>query len=250
MNLFCKFIRWRRQSNAAKLAVVMLLVAGYFFANGIIQIVKYAGAINTPCEYLLAADNAVTQNDMNELMKLDGVLAASPKRVFAIVLDGEKTLSVTELSSDYLFTRYELYTKSGCFYMNYKAFQEITGEDIKDTIRLSYTDESAKRSSSEFDFEPTLPNNEPLILSVGTSATLFKDNTSVLVLMKRRDLTGSDTNRIERLGYSVQNREDIASAAHEQELLLVELKYGFITLLLSVFSCIAFIKMSTNKTMK
>ncbi|MBR1811633.1 MAG: hypothetical protein IJ766_08320 [Clostridia bacterium] len=244
MNRLRKFFRWRRQSNVAKLAVIMLILSVYFLVNGSMQIMKYVRTVHAPCEYLLRLTDTITQNDINELLKTDGVLAASPQREYTISFDKEKNFSVTQLSSDYLFTRYGLTAEKGHFYLNDAAFREIAAEAFGNTVRLRYADESGKPYSADFILELSLSGEEPVILAAGTSASLYRDNSTICVLMKNRDLTGADVTRLERLGYSILHREDMIAAAHAQEVLLLTLKFHFTAMLLAACCCAALIKLS------
>lgn len=240
------FLRLRKQYDSIKFAFLMFICAAYFLISGIAQTASYMVYVNKPCEYILEAysDSASLEIALQKICEIEGVISASYQNNYVITTDDNKTLTVSELSSEYLSKCYGIGGSGNNkkIYLNTVAFDEFIGDSEIDLARLSYIADG-KTESAGFVRIGEISSETPLALSVGTTASL--DNSRVVrVMFDGIDITGSNIRKIESLGYTVSNREDILLQSHKQEMLLSEIKCCIFATSLSLVGGLAFIKIS------
>lgn len=129
MERFRDFLRLRKRYDSIKFALILFICAAYFLSHGIVQIVNYAHYLNKPAEYILEAysDSASLETAPDKICETDGVVSASFQRDYVISEGNGKTLTVSELSYEYLFECYGIDTSvnSRKIWLNSVAFDNF-----------------------------------------------------------------------------------------------------------------------------
>lgn len=244
MKKLLDFLRLRKQYDSIKFALILFVCAVFSLTSGIIQIVSYASYLNKPCEYILEAysDSASLEIALQKICDTEGAVCASFQYDYIITTGDNKTLMVSDLSQEYLSMCYgiESDTNSNKVWLNSVAFDEIIGESESDSVRLSYIVDGKTESAEFIRWEP-LDSENAYAVSIGTTVTLGNSRT-VRVMFDSIDVTGTDVRKIENLGYTVSNREDMLTQSHEQELLFANLKCSIIGAILSLVGGYAFVE--------
>lgn len=239
-----EFLRLRKRYDSIKFALILFICATYFLVNGVVQIVSYCGYLNKPTEYILEAysDSASLEIALQKICETDGAVSASFQRDYIITAENDKTLAVSELSREYLCDCYgiESNTNSKTIWLNTVAFDEFIGESTDTSVRLYYSVDG-KNESAEFIKCDALDSENAYAVSIGTTASLENSHT-VRVMFDSIDVTGTDVRKIENLGYTVSNREDMLTQSHERELLFANLKCSIIGTILSLVGGYAFVE--------
>ena len=244
MKKLLDFLRLRKQYDSIKFALILFLCAVFFLTSGIIQIVSYASYLNKPCEYILEAysDSASLEIALQKICDTEGAVSASFQYDYIITTGDNKTLMVSELSQEYLRVCYgiESGASSHKVWLNSVAFDEFIGDSESDSVRLSYIVDGKTESAEFIRWEP-LDSENAYAVSVGTTVTLGNSRI-VRVMFDSIDVTETNARKIENLGYTVSNREDMLTQSHEQALLFANLKCSIIGAILSLVGGYAFVE--------
>ena len=244
MKKLLDFLRLRKQYDSIKLALILFICAVFFLTSGIIQIVSYASYLNKPCEYILEAysDSASLEIGLQKICDTEGAVCASFQYDYIITTGDNKTLMVSELSQEYLRVCYgiESGASSHKVWLNSVAFDEFIGDSESDSVRLSYIVDGKTESAEFIRWEP-LDSENAYAVSVGTTVTLGNSRI-VRVMFDSIDVTETNARKIENLGYTVSNREDMLTQSHEQALLFANLKCSIIGAILSLVGGYAFVE--------
>ena len=250
MKKLLDFLRLRKQYDSIKFALMLFVCAVFFLTSGIIQIVSYTSYLNKPCEYILEAysDSASLEIGLQKICDTEGAVGASFQYDYIITAGDNKTLMVSDLSQEYLSMCYgiESGTNSNKVWLNSVAFDEFIGDSESDSVRLSYIVDG-KTESAEFIRWESLDSENVYAVSIGTTVSLGNSHT-VRVMFDSIDVTGTDVRKIENLGYTVSNREDMLTQSHKQEMVLYEVEYLIITTVLSLVGGFAFVRVYKYET--
>lgn len=244
MKKLCELWRIRKQYDSIKLAIVLLLCAVYFLVFGTVRAVSYTKYLHQPVEYLLQAQSESASLDIapSKLCDIKGVVSASFQRDFIITTDDQKPLSVSELSPVYLYLCYgiEINGSGKKVWLNPTAFDEVFGTSENSCMQAFYTADG-KRESAEFIRCKALGSDTAYAVSVGTTSS-FGNSQLIRVMFEGTDVTGDNVRKIEKLGYTVSDKEAILTQSYEQEKMLSELKYCAVSMVLSLIGTFAFVR--------
>lgn len=216
------FFRLRRQSGKVKAALLLFLLAAFFGVHGVEQLKECALGLGEPVEYLLqfGTGGAVFGEKLRELQKMEGVTGVSRQREYTITR-GEKSLAVTELSAQYLAQCYGI-EESGFrrhFWLSPQAFSSFVGKGTEPPAHLSYR-QAEVLCNGVFSSSEQLPGDLAGAVTSGTSEAL-RGSTELRVMFPGPDLSGVTVSRLEGLGFSVVNSQQLSLQEQEFRLLLI-----------------------------
>lgn len=242
MNWLKKLLHLRRQNDRVKLALLFFALALYFGVSIGVQAMGAAQELGKPVEYVLQSPftGAVLDTGMQKIREMDGVVGVS-RQTERTLKTGEKALTVTVLEKTYLTDCYDLsITGTGNhFWLSRETFRSSLGSATS-PARCSYQ-VGDKAESGSFTLAESLPPEESLAVTWGTSVELGNSST-LRVMLGKRDLSGADVRHLESLSFTVQNRELLLEQRYQTELLLTRLWDGTILTLLALAAGIGFWK--------
>lgn len=244
MKKLCELRRIRKRYDSVKLALALLLCAGYFFVLGAVRAVDYAQQLNRPAEYLLQAqsESAALADAPAKLCEIDGIAAASFQRDFVITAAGQKMLTVSMLSPEYLYSCYGIKAEGGGMkvWLASASFDALFGAEEAFHIGAFSTADGMQKSA-EFIRCTALDKTAAEAVAVGTTASLG-DTQLVRVMLRGADTSQTALQRAESLGYSVCDREALLTRSHAQEMLLSDLGHCAVCIGLSLLGAFAFFR--------
>ena len=229
------FLRLRRRSGRVKLALLLYLAAAGFAGDVLAGLSEYNIRIRQSVEYILEAggENGVLEAKLQELRTISGVVDVSRQREFTLTC-GEKTLTVTELTGEYLTSCYGIKDMGfeRQYWLSSEAFAELFGKE-EPTQRMSYEVEERTESGVFVLTDSRLEKVKAV--AKGSSASLGGSNT-LRVRLENRDLSGVSAEHMESLGFTIANREEMLTQSFETELMTTRLCYGMIACGLAVLA--------------
>lgn len=243
MKWWNKFWKLRKQKDVVKIMLLYFVIGMGFMANAVYHGILLYRIVQSPAEYVVAkiAGSAVTETELEEIRRLEYVIAASRQQEEPVTVKyqmKEADFSCILLSESYLETAYGI-RKNGAmktFYMNRKAYEQLmqrTGSGGEELVvsyvmeSLAEGDEGQKGGTAKAVLVTAgIPEEEPVVFCRGDSAELTGDVAELRVRVGRQELDGGNVRRLENLGYSVVNREEIREAEYLRELELVRIQYG------------------------
>ncbi len=219
-----KILRLWRQYDSIKAAIMLLALAAFLIGYCIHAAISYAVLLQTPTEYICAADGD-TEKHISQLMQLTAVRGYSQQKT-VYLSQNEKSLNVTQLSAAYLADIYGITDSSRMIWANASAFASFCGDTETQSLRFQ-GELDGKPFSAEIVCTDALPNAQPTaVMSVNVSAL---HNAAEL----RICMADQDTALLGQLGLTIHNSEILCTAKYEQELVLLRIRFG----MLSVFLC-------------
>lgn len=235
MNWWKSFLKLRRQNDAVKIALLMILAAVGFFAGAVYRGVMLYRLINAPVEYILTGTG-----DLSEIEALEGVVAVSTQKeqTMTVLYRGkEYPVSYTVLSEDYLRAVFDIH-KAGAtptVYMNQAAYRQFGSAESK--LSVSCVQEevdsdapgasgSPKQTTARLLLTETiLEKEQPQAFAIRTAPDMQIREQPLRVCFQKRDLDGSQIKQLENLGFMLADREAQLPAEYEKKELLLRLKY-------------------------
>lgn len=243
MKWWNKFWKLRKQKDIVKIMFLYFVIGAVFIANAAYHGILLYRIAQSPAEYVVAkaAGSAVTETELEEIRRLEHVTAASRQQEVPVTVKyqaKEAAFSCILLSKSYLETAYGIREKGAMktFYMNRKAYEQLMqrtdsgGEElVVSYVREDFAeeDEGQKGGTAKAVLVTAgIPEEEPVVFCRGDSAELTGDTAELRVRVGRQELDGGIVKRLENLGYSAVNREEIREAEYLRELELVRIRYG------------------------
>lgn len=235
MNWWKSFLKLRKQNDAVKIALLMILAAVGFFAGAVYRGVMLYRLVNAPVEYILTGTG-----DLSEIEALEGVVAVSTQKeqTLTVLYRGkEYPLSYTVLSEDYLRDVFGIH-KAGAtqtFYMNRAAYRQFGSAESKLLVSCAQeeADSGSPGASGSLNqttarlllTETILEKEQPQAFAIRTAPDMQTQNQPLRVCFQKRDLDGSQIKQLENLGFMLADREAQLPAEYEKKELLLRLKY-------------------------
>lgn len=261
-NKLISFFRLRRQSDAVKLICMFGLVGLACLSNVAYHLWEISCAVNAPAEYVLMGEGKISQKRMDELGRNKAVtgLSRQMERSIAVMYGGrEAAIHCTLLSAEYLEGMFHTDLSAGTkkIWMNRAAFSELKeqlGEDGQGTAEIGvgegdgvtefnvrYSEEDDPLSQEEN--APAKYRTAKLIV-VGrggeeeegaafmaeSESRLQRGADGLRVQFAKHDLDGLQVEALRKLGYEIQNEEEVIAEECQLETRLLHIKYG-------LFSC-------------
>lgn len=266
------FMKLRKQNDTVKI-IVILALAGIASA---VSVLYYAWMIyhyvNTSVEYVLTADRAVSTEQVNTLLQLEGVTRVSRQRDIPVMLryqGAETEVSAVLLSRDYVEEMFDMTLPSdvGRIIMNKAAFSDLQTAwsenrdgmaeiesqkqedgsmvlDVHYCIAETMPDETAGDDAMEQEERPIRiivtetaeQREEPFVCLVDTDGSLLRKAQSLRVQYKSHDLDGLHVERLAKLGYALEKEEMILIEKYEVQIKLLHIKYGLLVCVICLVS--------------
>lgn len=259
------FLKIRKQNDYVKLLCLLALVGLVSFGRTVYYAGGMYSYVNTPVEYILTGDQVVSKSCMDELLHSDGVTRVSCQMEIPITIKYrgvQAMISCTVLSREYLETMTSRKLQDGTrrIYMNSTAFSQLQqqiseqngslegiGEresmasDTEWNIRYAMEEASPEtdsgdavsmqndRSAKLVVMELSLLGNtgeEGFVCMAETDNRLLKEASSLRVQFDRHDLDGLHVDRLRKMGYGIENEEEIITEEYEIRLKLLHIWYG------------------------
>lgn len=240
MKWLSKFWKMRRQYGSVKVAILLFLFAGYFIIQSILAVTEYARFMGQNIEYQIAVytPEGVQKSDFKKLEQVENFLCMTPQKVSTIIFQtpaGEKMIPVTEMYADYMQQVYNIQTSSSqaSYYLNESAWKEVVYDETKNSVRMDYSREDMTAGNAQFTLSLGLRNDMPMAYTSGNSVSL-EGCTSIRLMCSKNDITGSTLEKIQRLGYAVENEQEIREGMHALEIVMLKIKYGMMVVILAI----------------
>lgn len=240
-----KFFLLRKQSDTVKVMFILAVAGVGFLCRVVWHVWGIYEYVNTPAEYVLAADRAVTKAQVDELRQMHGVMGVSPQSEISVVAvyEGTETeLSCTVLSQEYMEDMYDtkLSAATKRFYMNEAAFSEWksmlsdSGKDVPERTEQA-------RANTEFAIRFCLPEASPksaklivtqtgeeegVIYTADSDGSLLREACSLRVRFGTHDLDGVRLDRLGNMGYEIENKEVVLAEEYEVKERLFHIRYS------------------------
>lgn len=245
------FLRLRKQSDTVKVICLFALAAAAFFASVIYHTWDIYRFVNTPAEYVLTGEGTISQKRMDELAQMGDVAGVSRQMEVSITVmyRGMSTvLNCNLLSQDYMEKLLDIKLPIGTkrIYMNETAFTEMlqgiseenedltdveslklaassTGVDIRYSVAESY--KSAKLIVAKDDGQ----DEKALACTAEAEGRLLKEAFSLRVLFDKHDLDGLHVEQLRKMGYGIENEEEVITEENEIQTKLLHIQYGLLS---------------------
>lgn len=229
MSWLRRFLGLRRRSGWVKLSLLFGLLGLALGVDLALGAGELAGL--GPVEYVLEGrqPGPVPEGLLEQLRELEGVEAVS-RQGEALLVSGEKSLSVVLLSPQYLQDCYGL-TSTGAareYWLNQAAYAGFCGGEAS-PVRVEAQRDGAGESGL-CRMAPGLPGEEAFAVAAGSSADM--GSSSQIRLRFGGDEAGSRA-LLEGMGFSVLNREALLAREYAGELWMVRARYEGLALALS-----------------
>lgn len=234
MSWLKELFRLRRQSDKVKWALLLFLLAGALAVDLALRISEYAGLAAEPVEYVLASgkSGATLEVSVQALKEADGVLGVSRQREYSLTV-GENTLTVTELTEQYLAACYGISSPGNGFWLDEATFRQMFGSSESPAHAACRLEDKPRTGS--FYRRPGIPDGGARAVSRGDSRSLGPAG-AVRVMFQSTDLSGTRESTLEQMGFSVQNQEVLLEQGFRSELLATRLRYGSCALALALLA--------------
>lgn len=148
------FLRLRKQSDTVKIICLFTLAGVAFFVSTIYHVWEIYQHVNTSAEYILTADEAISNKRMNELLQSKDVRKASRQMKTSVSLlygGTETTVDCTMLSPDYMAELFgtEIPEGTSRIYMNEAAFSEFEETISEKSESMIYKEAAGAQRGSE-----------------------------------------------------------------------------------------------------
>ena len=245
MNRIQRLLRLRKQDDCIKLALLLLLAAGWLAFTACIQGAAYARLLARPAEYVLESSfsGAVLDSNLKRIQELEAVVGISRQREFTLTR-GEKVLKVTELERQYLTDCYgiELSAMGRSYWLNQAAFGSFLGSEAVSPARVTYKTEE-KTESGDFFLLADFGGEDACGVTPGSTMTLGSAAT-FRVMLKHADPSGADVRRLGELGFTLLDQQAAERRNGEARLILTKLSYASIAAFFALAAALTLLKYS------
>lgn len=233
-----KLLRLWRQYDSIKAVVLLMLLAVFMLGYSIRAAGQYMTILQTPTSYLCTAASGF-KTILPQLDQMESVQSYSLQKT-AVLTEEDRTLRVTLLSPAYVFDCYGL-EQSRAIYANRAAFGAFCGDTAAQYQQIRGALDG-NRYDTELVQTDRIPEREAFaVLTVG--AAELRDATELRVTM-----TEPDAAALERLGLRIVNPEVQLAAGYEQTMVLLRIRFGMLTVVLSCIAAAAFFRIYRQKT--
>lgn len=261
-NRIKRFLKLRKQNDVVKI-ICALVLAGILCAISVLYhvwgIYHY---VNTPAEYVLTGDGAVSKKRVDELLKSEGVAKVSRQMDVSVevMYRGAKAMiNCTMLSKEYVEEMFHTKPLSNTqtIYMNESALSGLqqafweNNENTPDMVIPESTDGGAEfdicysmeggSAAPDGDGAAITPQYKAARLMVDkgeqeesfaciaeTDNRLLKEAVSIRVQFKQHDLDGLQVNKLREMGYSIENENVLMTEEYEVKIKLLHIQYGLL----------------------
>ncbi len=232
MRRITEFRRICRSYDSIKLAILLILCALFFTARAVTGLLSYFSVLSKPLEYVVSSSYSSTAS--SKIKELPNFVVISSQSTAVATLGVGKDaipVSVRMLSAEYLYKGYGEYGAENTVYLSKADYSRLT-EKYKNG-RISYTDSTGLYKSMRIAFCESMQLSAGEAVVSAVSAVLNTDCSQIRVMFSKTDITGITLKKLQGLGFTVENYDLINESNHRQSLVFLELKYAFITVLLS-----------------
>lgn len=256
-------IRLRKQNDAVKIIGLFLLV-GILSAFTILyhawEIYHY---VNTPVEYVLSSDQIISAKQVQTLLQMKDSVRVSRQRDTSLTIKykgKEAVVNAVLLSPEYIEEMYHTTLPSGAKRIflektSFDCLQQEWAEDMDGSMEID--SKQAERSEGmdvRYAMMEMLPNQkedaeegvltdqparlivaktenqggEGLVCLAGTESELQKGANSLRIQFRSHDLDGLQVDRLEKLGYQLENEEMVIEQEFEMKKKLLHIRYGLL----------------------
>lgn len=226
-----KLLRIWRQYDSIKAAVLLIALALFLTGYCIRSAASYALFMQKPVEYICTASAGIDKI-LPQLANTDGIRAYSKQKTRN--LEGsQQRIQVTLLNPSYLANCYAL-NETRTVYMNCPAFSELFGDAQSPVLFQGKLDGQTYSASAIC--TDKLTQNEPLaVIAAGESE--LHDTDSLRICVANQDVFSPES-----IGLTVMNRETLCAAEYEQKLMLLQIRFGVLSVILALTGAAAFLR--------
>lgn len=267
-------IRLRKQNDAVKIMLLFLL-AGIVSAFSVLyhawEIYQY---VNTPAEYVLSSNQIISAKQVQTLLQMKDTVRASRQLDTSLTIKyrgKEAAVNAVLLSQKYIEKMYDTILPPGAkrIFLDSVSFENLKQEWQEDGEEDAGIDSRQAERSEGLDVryammemlpeqkegteediltgQParlivTKPENqegEGLVCLAGTESQLLKGACSLRIQFRSHDLDGLQVDRLEKLGYQIENEERVMEQEFTMKMKLLHIRYGLLILggcLVAVFA--------------
>lgn len=252
MKWWRRFWRLRKQDDRIKIILIFVLAGFIFSADAVHGGIQIYAMVKSPVEYIVRSGetSGITLYQMSGIEAMENVQAVSKQRTSSLTLSdswGELTVPCLELSDTYLDLAYGISETSAMkiIYMNAMAWNQLmqaSGEhenNYEQKIDYALNGEEETGTARIVCLESGLPNDTPYAFCSADNVRLSGGDTAVRVRLSVRDLDGMNIKRLSQLGLEVVNSGDVQTAAMQQEMKFMQIKYDGIALVLCLAAAVS-----------
>lgn len=245
------FLRLRKQSDTVKVICLFALAAAAFFASVIYHTWDIYRFVNTPAEYVLTGEGTISQKRMDELAQMGDVAGVSRQMEVSITVmyRGMSTvINCNLLSQDYMEKLLDIKLPIGTkrIYMNETAFTEMLqgiseeNEDLTDVeslklaassteVDIRYSVAESYKSAKLIVAKDDGQDEKALACTAEAEGRLLKEAFSLRVLFDKHDLDGLHVEQLRKMGYGIENEEEVITEENEIQTKLLHIQYGLLS---------------------
>lgn len=214
-----KLLRYWRQYDRFKAAVLLGMFAAGMLLYAVCGAVQYAQMLRRPAEYVcILPENA--KNALAALAQSEQVYA-SGRQLTQMLETQQHTLTVTRLDAQYAQDCYALDLRPNTLYMNDTAFSALRTAQTDGAVRLSGTLDG-KPISCEALYCDVLPSGDAYAVMYAPAAELH-DAAAVRVCMRTLDASP-----LTAAGLTLTDTRQQTAAEYEQRMMLLRLRLGML----------------------
>lgn len=242
-----KFLILRKRSDTVKIMFILAVAGVGFLCRVVWYVWGIYDYVNTPAEYVLAANRTVTKAHVDELRQMHGVTGASPQAEISVIVvyrGTETPLSCTVLSQEYMEDMYDtkLSAATKRFYMNEAAFSEWKSMLSDSNINVPEPGRAEQaRRNAEFAIRYCLPEASPksaklivtqtgeeegVICTADPDGSLLREACSLRVRFGTHDLDGIRVSRFGEMGYEIENEEVVLAEEYKVKERFFHIRYS------------------------
>lgn len=223
-------IRSWRQSDSFKAAVMLLVLSFFLIGYCIRAAVLYAAWLQKPVKLNCSAPNGFA-SILPQLSGSDSVRGFTRMKTADLAQD-KRCLTVTKVSASYLADCYGIPESAHVIWANEAAFSEMAGDSSQSSVQFRGTLDG-KPFACEIIRTALLPEGDPYAV-LAVSESELHDASGLLIC-----LNDQNTAAITALGLQICNPEQLITAKREQEMLIVRIRLGILSAVLSILAASA-----------
>lgn len=242
MNKMQRMMRLLRMYDAFKMALLLGMLAAVLAGICVRYAVRYAHSLAQQTEYVCMFTGSQS-TALEKTGMMQEITAYSPQCTKLLETDSG-SVEVVLLSAQYLSDCFgiEAGGASHTVWMNQAALSLVSRNDTRAaqmTCRLDGQETELNAALSD-----SLPDDLPFAVMYGSAAQL-RDADRIRVRMNRKERNAEKL--LSEAGLSFADTAQIQAAAYEEKLLLVRLRFGLLSVLLSALGSAAFCLLGKQK---
>lgn len=228
-----KLLRLWRQYDSIKAMVLLTASALFLIGYCIRMAAEYAAFLRTPIEYICTA-SAELDKVLPQLANTDGIRSYTRQKT-AYLTEHEHGINITLLSEAYLSDCYGLDHQARTIFMNPAAFSAFCGTDAQSPVSFRGTLDR-QSYSAQIVCKENLPSDEPFAAVAVTAAELHDADTLRICMTEQEAFVP------ESVGLTLINPEVQNTAAYEQKLVLLRIRFAAFSAFFATLAAAAFLK--------